>query len=125
MTEGKRARILVVDDEEIIRSMACALLGMGGYDAESASSGDEAVRRISSGDFFDIIILDLSMPGMSGPDAFKAIRSASPGARILISSGYGVNGSVQELFGSGATGFIQKPYFKVELFAAIERALEN
>jgi CheY-like chemotaxis protein len=125
MMEGKKARILVVDDEEIIRSMACALLGMGGYEAESVSSGDEAVRRISSGSSYDIVILDLSMPGMSGSDAFMAIRSASPEARVLISSGYNANGSVQNLLGCGATGFIQKPYLKGELFAAVERALGN
>ncbi len=123
MNGVKKGRVLVVDDEEIIRSMACALLGLGGYEADSASSGAEALERISAGPSFDAVILDLSMPGMSGADALSAILSAAPATRVLISSGYVSDSVVKNLMGGGAAGFIQKPYLKGELFAAIERAM--
>jgi signal transduction histidine kinase/CheY-like chemotaxis protein len=120
---AKGGRVLVVDDEEIIRTMACALLETGGYKAESAASGQDALDALAAKGCPDAIILDLSMPGMDGAEAFRLIRAAHPGARIIISSGYSMNDSVQTLMEGGAAIFVQKPYRKAELLAAVERAI--
>ncbi len=119
------ARILVVDDEVLVRSMACALLSLGGYVAEAAASGSEALASLVKGPVPDAVILDLSMPDMDGAAVFKALRSKAPQLRILLSSGYSVNESVQALLDQGAAGFIQKPYLRAELFHAIEKALDR
>jgi CheY-like chemotaxis protein len=105
-----RRKILVVDDEEPLRAIACEMLQYLGYDAEAASSGEEAVERVGNGSAPDLVVLDVIMPGMGGVEAFRLIHRARPDVKVLFATGFAEQGTMQELTAAGASGFIQKPY---------------
>lgn len=117
--EGACGMILVVDDENVICMMAQAMLGMAGYQVETAQSGAQALEYLKGHPCPDLVILDMIMPDLSGAEVFERIRAIHPGARVLVSSGYSLDGAAQELLDKGAAGFIQKPYRKDALFAAV------
>lgn len=106
-----RGTILVVDDEERLLAISAHLLRALGYDVMIASGGKlacELVRRHR--DSISLVILDMTMPGMSGADTFDAIRLIEPTMRVLLASGYSLEGQAQALLDRGCSGFIQKPY---------------
>ena len=105
-----RRTVFVVDDEEMVRTVAAEILRHLGYAVELASSGEEAVAHIKSGARPDCILLDIVMPGMGGAEALRQIHAIAPGIRIVISSGFTDRVSAESLTGEGATAFIGKPY---------------
>jgi PAS domain S-box-containing protein len=113
-------RILVVDDEEDLRSMIPRMLQRANHQATAVADGREAVdlysRRWRE---FDLVMLDMMMPGISGRDTFRALRAINPGVRVLLSSGYSIDGDAREILDDGAEGFIQKPFTTSELEEAI------
>jgi CheY-like chemotaxis protein len=117
-----RKHVLVVDDEEIVRSTAVLLLERLGWPALVAADGAEAVAIYrEKGDQIAVVILDLVMPLMSGRECFRALQAFDPEVRAIISSGYDRDGLGVEI--SGALGFLQKPYTLAKLREALERAL--
>ena len=108
--EPARRTVLVVDDEEMVRTVAAELLRHLGYEVEVVSSGEEAVARIQSGARPTCILLDVIMPGIGGAEAMRRIRSLTPDIPIVISSGFADHDSATSLSGGGAAGFISKPY---------------
>ena len=106
--------VLLVDDEEMIIEVACELLARLGYKVLIAGSGREAVEVYEKNrGKIDIVILDMIMPDMNGSQAFDRIRKIDPEARVLLSSGYSINGQATEILNRGCQGFIQKP-FRIE-----------
>jgi CheY-like chemotaxis protein len=103
--------ILLVDDEEMIVQVGTSMLEKIGYRVLSANSGKKAVDLFKScPDPFDLVILDMIMPGMSGAETFEKLREIDPHVKVLLSSGYSVEGQAGELLKKGCQGFIQKPY---------------
>lgn len=103
--------ILVVDDEEPIRSTSAQLLTALGYDVLTAAGGKQACELVSTHrERIALVLLDLTMPGMSGADTFDAIRAIAPEMIVLLASGYSIEGQAQALLDRGCNGFIQKPY---------------
>ncbi len=103
--------VLVVDDDSSVGRMVAEMLETIGCRATVCTDGEEAVgfyRRM--GDEIDAVLLDLVMPNMTGEAVFRALKEIDPQLRVLVSSGYSVDGGAQELLASGASGFIQKPY---------------
>jgi len=118
--------ILVVDDEETVRSIVRSMLERAGYDVLCASDGQEAVDilRESPGEI-RCVVLDLTMPRMTGEECFRRLRELRPDLRVLVSSGYDredVTGRFRE---NELAGFIQKPYRYADLVAALLRAAEG
>jgi len=118
--------VLVVDDEELVRDVACRALGSLGYRTLACADGAEALelyrrdwRKI------DLVLLDMVMPRMNGPATFAAMRGINPEARVVVSSGYSLDGEAGELLERGAAGFIQKPYRIADLGRAVAGALEK
>lgn len=105
-----RRKILVVDDEEPLRAIACEMLQYLGYETEAAASGEEAVERVGNGGAPDLVILDVIMPGIGGVEAFRQIHKVRPDVKVLIATGFAEQGTMRELTSEGASGFIQKPY---------------
>jgi two-component system cell cycle sensor histidine kinase/response regulator CckA len=105
-----RRTVLVVDDEEMVRTVAAELLRHLGYEVEMASSGEDAVARIQSGARPACVLLDVIMPGIGGAEAMRRILSIAPDLPILISSGFADHASAKSLSDGGAAGFISKPY---------------
>jgi signal transduction histidine kinase/CheY-like chemotaxis protein len=114
--EPGRGLVLVVDDDAIVRrALAATLQGMG-YATIEAGGGAEAVevyrqRRAE----IRVVLLDMIMPGMTGPAAFSALREVDPGAVVLLMSGHTSNEEAQALLDRGARGFVAKPYSIDEL----------
>ena len=121
-----RETILVVDDEDSILSLLQRSLPAYGYRILTAQDGAEALeiyRR--QGNEIDLVLLDLSMPGMSGREVLAQLLEIAPQARVLIASGY-VAGhqAVQGLLEAGARGYVSKPYQLDELLRAIRQTLD-
>jgi len=103
--------ILIVDDEPQILSLGEEMLKRLGYEVIKASSGEEALRVArEKGPEIDVVILDMIMPGMGGGEVFDRLREMEPHIRVLLSSGYSVDGKAQAILDRGCNGFIQKPF---------------
>lgn len=121
-----KGRILVVDDEAIIRATASAILSELGYDVLIAESGDMALELYTQNpEAIDLIILDLMMPGMSGRECFRQLRERSPGCRIILSSGFSHSGDLDDLRKAGFSGFLAKPFRSSDLSRAVANALNH
>ena len=118
--------VMVVDDEEALRTIAQQLLSRRGYQTLPASCGEEALSIYREmGDRIDLVLLDMSMPGMGGHKCLQQILEINPGARVVIFSGYARDGLIQESLNLGAVGFVAKPFSQGELLKTIRRALDN
>jgi PAS domain S-box-containing protein len=121
-------RILIMDDEEIVRKVAIEILEMMGYEAVGVGDGIEAIaaysRALQDGKPFSAVIMDLTIPGgMGGKEAVLKLLELDPGARVIVSSGYS-NDPVMADFGSfGFCGVIAKPYRIGDLREMLVRVL--
>jgi CheY-like chemotaxis protein len=119
-----RGRILLVDDQDPVREVAKDMLEALGYEVITASDGLEGVSRYR--DLWreiDLVILDMVMPNMSGGDCFRRMREINPKARVVLSSGYSMDGSIQVVMNEGILAFIQKPYRLDELSRVVGTAV--
>jgi len=118
----KPSTILLVDDESMIRDLGRAVLTRAGFRILTASDGVEAVEVFTRhhGDI-DLVILDVTMPRMSGRDAFHHMVEINPSARILFSTGYSADDLTEV---DGSIGLLSKPYRPQELIAAVRLALD-
>ncbi|MFP3868659.1 MAG: response regulator [Desulfobacteraceae bacterium] len=103
--------ILLVDDEEMIRTVGTKILERLGYKILPAESGQRAISIYREGkDDIDLVILDMIMPGMGGRETYKLLKQINPGVKVLISSGYGLEEEGPGMIEDGNLDFIQKPY---------------
>jgi CheY-like chemotaxis protein len=121
---GGTETVLFVDDEESLRVLAVEMLGRLGYRVLTAGNGLEAVKIFRERrEEIAAVILDMIMPGMGGEETFHRMKEIDPAARILLSSGYAVEGRPQTLLSAGAAGFLPKPYRVGTLAAALRRTI--
>ena len=105
------ATILFVDDEDMIIEVAKDLLEALGYKVLTAGGGKEAIETYKKNkERIDIVILDMVMPDMSGSVTFDRMKEIDPDIKVLLSSGYSINGQATEILDRGCDGFIQKPF---------------
>lgn len=121
-------RILVMDDEEIIREVATEILVFAGYSVESCQEGMEAVERYRSslrnGTPYDAVIMDLTVPGgMGGREAARLILEIDPDAVVIVSSGYSNDPVVADFHGYGFSGAVVKPFSAGALAAEVRRLI--
>ena len=126
--EGQR-RILVVNDEPIIRDVVRMMLGQLGHDGEFVGDGPSAVEKyreaIEAGTRFDAVIVDLSLPaGMDGVDTVKALREIDPEVKALVSTGYAGGEVVDQHKQYGFCGVVNKPFNLDQLTAALEKVFD-
>ena len=118
--------VLFVDDEEMIREVGGALLGQLGYKVLSAGNGKKAVEVYSNNkDKIDIVVLDMIMPEMGGDKAYDKMKEINPDIKVLLSSGYSVNGDATKILERGCDGFIQKPFNMKQLSKSIREILDK
>lgn len=123
---GGNETILLVDDNQDLCTIGSQFLADVGYRVLTANSGEQAVALYKEqGVEIDLVVMDLSMPGMGGYKALKAVLEIDPRARIIISSGYAINGSVKESLQAGAAGYVAKPFRKDELVALVRSVLDR
>jgi two-component system, cell cycle sensor histidine kinase and response regulator CckA len=126
MAKATRATVIVVDDEESVRSFAGAALGLAGYRVILSKSGWESLSICREHDGpIDMAILDVVMPGMSGGELQQELIKLIPGIPILFMSGYPY--SDLERYGISLTGanFIQKPFTSSALLETVENRLSQ
>lgn len=115
MAPSRPLRILLVDDDPVLRESVGDVLAWQGHAVESASGGEEALARLAQGPAFDLVILDMNMPGMSGGETLPRILELRPDQRILLSSGY-TDADLQTLLQAYPTvQLLPKPFTTREL----------
>lgn len=119
-----RGGILLVDDEEILRDVGRDLLEDLGYTVYLAEDGQHALKAFAAHrDDIALVMLDIMMPKMGGKEAFLMLREQDPELKVLFCSGFHLEGTEAELCGMGASGFIQKPYNRIDLSRAVAEAM--
>lgn len=116
---------MVVDDEEDIRDVFSDVLVQSGlYEVESAWNGYEAVQKAALGNF-ELILMDIAMPGMDGINTIKTLEITSPGIPILILSGYATDEMIEEALKHGAVMALCKPVDPKTLIETVGDILKN
>jgi len=117
-------RILVVDDDEELRSTVSEILRNAGYQTCEAASGKEAIEKAASEEF-DIVLLDLMMPKMSGTETLLELKKIKPGIKAIMITAFATVENAVEAIKKGASEYISKP-FKIEsLLSTVRRVLEE
>ncbi len=117
-----KAKILVVDDEKIIRKLLGATLTKNGYEIDFASNGYEAISKIKN-DQFDLILLDVTMPGLDGFETCRRIINIDPELPVIQVTSSTDNESLTKGFEAGALDYIRKPWQTMELLARVKNIL--
>lgn len=126
LTAGGAETILLVDDEEAVRELGKEMLETVGYRVLVASNGEEALALYAERmDEVALVILDLIMPAMGGKACAEALIRLNPRVKVLIASGYAVNGRLEETLRTGAKGFIAKPYELREILRRVRDVLDE
>jgi len=121
-----RETILVVDDEQSIAQVTRDILTSLGYQVISVGSGQEAVAvYMEKGKGIDLVILDMIMPGMGGGKTFATLREINPDVKVILSSGYSIDGEARQILARGCNSFIQKPFRIAELSKKIRDVLNS
>jgi CheY-like chemotaxis protein len=116
--------VLLVDDEASVRSVGRVALERSGFEVVLACDGREAIQVYrQDADAIDCVLLDLTMPKLSGADTLRELRTIREAVCVVLSSGFTEQDAVGRLSGEPAQGFIQKPWKPEALVQAIERAL--
>ncbi|MBD3344630.1 MAG: response regulator [Chitinivibrionales bacterium] len=116
------ARVLIIDDEDVVRLSAEKVLIRAGFDIMSCSGGKEALSVYENEwENIDVILLDMIMPELNGKETFRKIRKINPLAKVILFSGYSLDGDTQAVINDGACTFIQKPYNITELIKTVSR----
>ena len=119
-----KSKILIVDDDPSLRKMLEAVLTNDGYEVTEADDGNNAVSAVK-GQFFDLILMDVRMAGMSGIEALKHIKKLSPGIPVIIMTAYASVDTAREALKSGAYDYLTKPLDIDELNLILQRALRH
>lgn len=119
----KQERVLVVDDDKVIREGLQRILKAEGYLVESFSSGRQALDCLEERDF-DLIITDLKMPGMSGLEVLQSIKVEHPDLPVILITGYAAIDNAVEVMKSGASDYLAKPFANEEIVQKVRKALE-
>jgi two-component system cell cycle sensor histidine kinase/response regulator CckA len=116
--------ILLVDDEEMVLEVGVKMLKKMGYTVLEAKSGREAIDIFENNkDQIDLVILDMIMPDMGGGETYDRIKQINSRVKVILSSGYSINGQAGEIMKRGCNGFIQKPFKANELSEKLKEIL--
>jgi FixJ family two-component response regulator len=119
-------RVILCDDEDILRKVAKKMISACGYEPNIVNSGSELIDFLESGgvDNLTAIIIDLQMPEMSGSVLLGRLKDIAPQVPVIVSSGHIDDDYVREIREAGAVNFLNKPYSMAELCQAIDLAAE-
>jgi DNA-binding NtrC family response regulator len=115
-------RILLVDDDEEMRTLLGEVLAENGYETEAAANGAEALLRLHR-EHFSAVVLDKNMPGLSGLDLLPGLRLLSPETPVVVITAFGDAQTRTTATEKGAYGFLDKPFRMDDLLALLARAL--
>jgi DNA-binding NtrC family response regulator len=116
------ASILVVDDEVGIQESLEVLLSLENYSVKTAANGEEGLRMLDQSNF-DLVLLDLALPGQSGIELLPQFKERQPDLPVIMITAYGTVDNVVEAIRAGADNFVQKPWDNEKLLADIRSAV--
>jgi len=119
-----RGRVLLVEDREIVRELTSEVLRAVGFEVEPVASGREALQLAASAEPFDVVLTDVVMPEMSGPELAERLRAGHPALRVVYMSGYTDDVLDVSDLADPCTTFIRKPFQNADLVAAVRDSLE-
>ena len=126
VARGGNERILLVEDEEIIREMAQMALEAKGYKVLTAADGAAALSIYrNQWKEIDLVVADMVMPHMSGPELVARMKEINPKVRVVVSSGYSPDLEGQNMLQHGCLGYLQKPYNPEDLCRMIRSVLDS
>ncbi len=118
--------VLIIEDEDTVMEVSRTFLKKLGYRVIEAKTGEEAVALINDSDVdIDLAILDIGLPDLAGDEVFTLIRKARPDLKVIVCSGYAIDGPAQEILNAGAHGFLQKPFAFQTLSAKLKEVLNS
>ncbi len=124
MPPGRNERILIVEDEDGARQGLADILAMLGYRVTAVASAEDALA-LPHAPPFDLVLSDLLLPGLAGPELVRRLEVRWPGLRIVLMSGYNEDESVRDVVAGGGVNFLQKPFDMPTLAATIRLALDG
>jgi formate/nitrite transporter len=122
--KGMASKILVIDDEEIVGQSLRKTFKDEGYEIDTAHSGQEGLRKARR-ETFDLMIVDLKMPDISGLDVIKKLKEEQPDTMMVMITGYSTVDSATEALKTGAFDYIPKPFTPEEISEVVQKALET
>jgi two-component system cell cycle sensor histidine kinase/response regulator CckA len=122
--EWRNATILVVEDSPAVRKMVCAMLTQSGYNCLEAGDGAEALRLLEAAEDVQLVLTDVIMPNMDGPELAHRLSRIRPELRILFMSGY-VEDAVVRSIGRASSLFLPKPFTATTLMEKVRQALDR
>ena len=117
-----QGRLLFVDDEDELISALVERLELRGIDATGATSGDEALELLRE-DHFDVVVIDVKMPGIGGLDVLRTISRRYPDIKVILMTGHGSSEDSEIGRRLGAVAYLQKPVDLEDLLATVHRAM--
>lgn len=117
------ADVLIVDDDDVIRETLLELLE-GNYQCQEASTAEEALRKLQAQPF-DVVLTDISMPGLSGSELMQRARELYPETPVIIMSGLSDQEQAHSLINSGAFDYLLKPFRLEVVEESVKRAIEQ
>ena len=125
LVKGK-GTVLLVDDEEMVLEAGKELLNHLGYEVLLAENGREALELYKKNqDKIDLVLLDMVMPVMGGGEAFDRMKEINTNVKVLLSSGYSLEGEAKEILKRGCNAFIQKPFKMEQLSQKLMEVLDK
>jgi DNA-binding NtrC family response regulator len=119
---GDKRSILVVDDEDSLRTVLGSELVSEGYDVGTAADGDDAITELQKRSY-DLLLLDIKMPRMNGFEVLRYVKEKHPQTRVIMLTGFADLKNAIESKKLGAEDFVSKPYDLVDLLTTIERVM--
>ncbi len=125
-SKGAGERILVIEDEEVLRSLVNEILSKSGYSVVEARDGEEGLRLYrDQPDEFKMVLSDMGLPKLSGEQVFFHLRKINPDVKVVFSTGHIREEKKRELLAAGAEDFVHKPYKIDEMLTSIRRVLDK
>jgi DNA-binding NtrC family response regulator len=121
---AKKGSVLVCDDEEIMRDVLETILSGAGYKVQLARTGEEAIEAYSDG-VFDVVLMDVSMPGIGGLTALERLIELDPEAAVLMITAYATFDTAISAWEKGAAGVIRKPFQNEQVLALVGKSIRN
>lgn len=118
------ARILVIDDEQVIRELLFDVLSRKGYSVDTAEDGERGLEKASKTEYH-VVFTDLRMPGMNGLDVFRRLKETSPRTRVIVMTGFGLQEMINEALSLGAFADVKKPFDLSLIYDLVDRALKS
>ncbi len=121
---AKKSTILVVDDEDALRTVLSGELANEGYDVRTAADGDDAINELEKAPY-NLVLLDIKMPRLNGFEVLKFIKEKHNNTKVVMLTGFADLKNAIESKKLGADDFVSKPYDLVDLLTTIERVLNE